>query len=118
MTSNFLKFALGIAAGISVILLLLMNEVDTRSLSKRIDAYEIHADSLRDAVKNIDASIRQKDSILLVYLASLDRTLEELDKESAKNKKAIKDNFVKQDSIRTAYCQEMAALQQNPNECQ
>lgn len=118
MNSKFIKITLGLAAGISIVLLLLMNEADTESLSKRLDQYEAHADSLRNAMKNIDANIHQKDSILLVYLASLDRTLEELDKESAKNKKAIRDNLSRQDSIRKAYCEQMATLAQNPDECQ
>ena len=118
MNSNAFKIALTLAATGAVILLLMMNKADTDSLSKRIDEYQTHADSLRNAVKTIEANIHQKDSILLVYLASLDRTLEELDKESAKNKQAIKINFIRQDSIRAAYCEEMTSLQQNPAECQ
>lgn len=117
MNATFFKFTLGIAAGIFIVLLLVMNQSDTEALAKRIEKYQAHADSLRQAVRHIEANIHQKDSILLTYLASLDKTLEELDKESAKNKKAIRDNFLKQDSIRAAYCEEMAALQQNPDEC-
>jgi hypothetical protein len=118
MSSTFFKITIGIAAGGLIGFLLLMNKADTESLSERIGQYQAHADSLRNAVKNIDTNIHQKDSLLLVYLASLDRTLEELDKESSKNKKAINANFLKQDSIRRAYCEEMAVLQQNPDECQ
>ena len=109
--------ALALAVGVFVVVLLLKNRADSKSLSFRLDRYQEHADSLRNVIRNIEANIHQKDSILLVYLASLDRTLEELDKEAAKNKQAISANFIRQDSIRAAYCEEMASLQQNPDEC-
>lgn len=118
MNSNLFRIALLLTAGVFVVVLLLMNRADSESLSKRIDRYEAHADSLRSVVKTVEAHIHQKDSILLVYLTSLDRTLEELDKEAAKNKQAIKNNLMKQDFMRAAFCEEMASLQQNPEECQ
>ena len=118
MNTNHFRITLAIVAGLIVILLLLMNRADSDLLSHRIDRYQAHADSLRTAVKNIEVNMHQKDSILLVYFASLDRTLEELDKEASKNKQIIENNLIRQDSIRAAYCEEMASLQQNPDECQ
>lgn len=105
------------AAAVVVILLLLLNESDRNDLASRIQQYEAQADSLRNAVRQIDMNIHEKDSILLVYLASLDKTLEELNKESAKNKEALRLNFAMQDSVRAAYCKEMRSLQQDPDEC-
>lgn len=118
MLSSIFKIALVAAAIIVVVTMLFMNESDRNSLAKRIDRYETQADSLRLAVKYIDMNIHQKDSILLVYLSSLDKTLEELNKESAKNKEALRLNFARQDSVRAAYCREMKALEQHPEECQ
>jgi hypothetical protein len=103
---------------VAVISLLVRNKADADSLSSRIKGYESRADSLRMVVQAIDENINHKDSILLVYLASLDKTLEELNKESAKNKKSIEANFARQDSVRKAYCREMANLEQHPEECQ
>ncbi len=118
MRSSIFQFAFILAAAAAIFFLLFMNESDRQALSDRINRYEAQADSLRAAVQKIDVNIHQKDSILLVYLASLDKTLEELDKESAKNSQAIQRNLIKQDSIRAAYCREMAALHQQPEECQ
>lgn len=107
------------ATGVIVVLVLLIrNNADSESLSLRMKNYESRADSLRTAVRVIDVSVHQKDSILLVYLASLDKTLEELNKESSKNRKSIEANFLRQDSVRKAYCREMARLDQRPEECQ
>ncbi|HEY0651850.1 MAG TPA: hypothetical protein VGD65_01940 [Chryseosolibacter sp.] len=105
-------------AAIAIIIMLMRNSTDANALAMRIRRYESRADSLRQAVKMIDKSVHHKDSILLVYLASLDKTLEELNKEAAKNKKSIALNFSRQDSVRRAYCREMARLEQHPEECQ
>lgn len=116
--SLFVKISLAATGLIVIMILLSKNDADADSLSLRIKDYQSRADSLRMAVKMIDINIHQKDSILLVYLASLDKTLEELNKESAKNKKSIEANFLRQDSVRKAYCREMASLEQRPEECQ
>ena len=115
---SLIQIIIFVAAALGIILLLMMNESDTSSLSEKIADYEKRADSLRMAVVAIDNNIHHKDSILLLYLASLDRTLEELNKESAKNRYEIARNFAKQDSVREAYCREMAKLEQDPAECQ
>ncbi|HEY0744229.1 MAG TPA: hypothetical protein VGD40_22335 [Chryseosolibacter sp.] len=115
---SFVTFAFVGAATIVVVFLLFMNESDQAELAERIHRYEAQADSLKKAVRQIDSNIHQKDSILLAYLTSLDKTLEELNKESAKNKEALRLNFAKQDSVRAAYCREMKSLQQHPEECQ
>lgn len=114
---SFFKIALVAAAMIVVTFLLFLNASDQNELAKRIDRYNAQADSLRTVVQQIDFGVRQKDSILLVYLASLDRTLEELNKESLKNREELQRNFAKQDSVRAAYCKEMNSLQQHPEEC-
>jgi hypothetical protein len=114
---SFIRTVIFIAAVVFITSLLVMNYADTESLSKKISAYEAVADSLRDEVNAIDANVHNKDSILLVYLTSLDKTLEELNKESAKNRSAITANFLKQDSIRKAFCREMETLDQKPSEC-
>jgi hypothetical protein len=106
-----------IVALVSIAYLILMNEADTKSLSGKIRHYENVSDSLRRAVNLIDANVHHKDSILLLYLASLDKTLEELNKESAKNRLAIASNFALQDSIRAAFCRDMERLDQKPSEC-
>jgi hypothetical protein len=106
------------ASGLIVILILLgKNYADDSSLVIRIKDYETRADSLRIVVRTIDAGVHQKDSILLVYLASLDKTLEELNKESGKNKRSIEASFSRQDSVREGYCRAMANLEQCPEEC-
>lgn len=114
----FLRIAIVAVVVVSILSLLIRNKADSDSLSIRIKDYESRADSLRIRVQAIDANVHHKDSILMVYLASLDKTLEELNKESAKNKRSIEANFARQDSIRKAYCREMANLEQHPEECQ
>lgn len=114
----FLRIAIVAVVVVSILSLLIRNKADSDSLSIRIKDYESRADSLRIRVQAIDENVHHKDSILMVYLASLDKTLEELNKESAKNKRSIEANFARQDSIRKAYCREMANLEQHPEECQ
>jgi len=85
--------------------------------NERISHYQTISDSLRNEINAIDTRLQQKDSILLFYMASLDRTLEELNKESNKNKEAIKENFSTQDSILAEYCRQMKSLDQRPERC-
>lgn len=115
--NTWLRLGIVIAVIVTIATLLARNNADANALTHRLKDYEFKADSLRLAVKTIDVSVHHKDSILLVYLASLDKTLEELNKEAAKNKKSIEANLNRQDSIRTAYCREMAKLEQHPDEC-
>jgi hypothetical protein len=109
---------IAITAFVFIVVLLMMNDNEAKFLAKRIKQYEKTTDSLRYVVSEIDATVQHKDGILLRYLVSLDNTLEELNKESAKNRSAISSNFVAQDSARVAFCREMTRLEQNPSECQ
>jgi hypothetical protein len=115
--STIFKIGLAGSALAVVFWLLVMDHADSRVLEQKISHYESVADSLRNAVEALNVNVHHKDSILLVYLASLDNTLEELNKESFKNKLAIRANFIKQDSIRARYCEQMSDLQQKPDEC-
>jgi hypothetical protein len=85
--------------------------------TKRISDLEKRADSLSKVVDAIDIKLNKKDSILLTYMASLDKTLEELNKETQKNKKTLETNFAKQDSMRLEFCRQMAELGQKPDDC-
>ena len=116
--SSLIKLAIGLCGLVFAAILLLRNKQDADSLTLRLKDYKSKSDSLHLAVRSIDKNVHQKDSILMIYLASLDHTLEELNKESAKNKRSIEANFLKQDSVRKAYCREMARLKQHPEDCQ
>jgi hypothetical protein len=116
--SSLIKLAAGICCLLFAGILLLKNRQDADALTLRLKDYNRKTDSLRMAVKYIDKNVHQKDSILMIYLVSLDHTFEELNKESAKNKRSIEANLLKQDSVRKAYCTEMARLKQHPEDCQ
>jgi peptidoglycan hydrolase CwlO-like protein len=93
------------------------NNANDDHWNERINHYGKVSDSLQNELNAIDARLQKKDSMLLFYMASLDRTLEELNKESNKNKETIKQNFSKQDSILAEYCRQMVDLDQKPEGC-
>src|SRR6185436_17548097 len=85
---------------------------------KRIENYISVSDSLKKVTDEIDKRTKSKDSILLFYMASLDKTLEELNKETKKNKDTIRVNENKQELIISEYCRYMQQeLKQKPDVC-
>lgn len=85
--------------------------------AQRINHYQVASDSLRNEIDVISNRLHKKDSMMLAYMSSLDKTLEELNKESSKNRQTIKENFSKQDSILSEYCRQMSDLGQQPDGC-
>jgi hypothetical protein len=110
-------FGLVLLLGIAIGYLYHRDNADDNYWKKRISHYQDVSDSLGAIVQGIDTRLQKKDSMLLLYIASLDKTLEELNKETNKNKQIIKDNFSKQDSILSEYCRQMAGLDQKPDIC-
>jgi hypothetical protein len=83
----------------------------------RVEHYEKVSDSLQHVVKILHKDISEKDSLLLLYMISIDKTLEELNKEAKKNASVINRNAAVQDSLISQYCRDMAQLQQTPDVC-
>jgi predicted RND superfamily exporter protein len=84
---------------------------------EKIKQHERISDSLKNVVRDMDIKVNKKDSILLTYMASLDKTLIELNKEALKNRDTVKTNLAKLDSLRLGYCREMEALGFKPTDC-
>jgi hypothetical protein len=85
--------------------------------TQRVNHYQGVSDSLRNEIDMIRSRVHKKDSMMLAYMSSLDKTLEELNKESSKNRQTLKENFSKQDSILSEYCRQMAGVGQTPDGC-
>lgn len=77
---------------------------------RKIDRHAAIADSLRDVVKEIDRRVHQRDSLLVSYIATLNVTLVELDKEARKDRARIDSNERKQADALKAYCEQMREL--------
>jgi hypothetical protein len=113
-----ITLVLGLVLTIAVGYLFYKNEADNDYWNNRIERYMRTSDSLQHGIHDIELKLYKKDSIMLSYMSSLDKTLQELNKESAKNKQIVRENFSRQDSIRLNYCREMEKLQQKPDGCQ
>jgi hypothetical protein len=100
------------------IILLYSNEKEHDDWDQKVAHYQRISDSLRYAIDEIHVNVKAKDSLILLYMASLDRTLEELNKEAKKNATVISDNAQIQDSLISTYCRDMAKLNQRPDVCQ
>jgi hypothetical protein len=90
---------------------------DRNEWKHQVRHYQVVSDSLKSVIAGIHASVKQKDSLILLYMASLDQTLEELNKEAKKNMFVISVNAKVQDSLIAAYCRDMATLNQTPSVC-
>lgn len=99
------------------IILLYAKDKERDDWEKKVAHYEIVSDSLRNVAALVHAHVKSRDSILLLYMASLDRTLEELNKEARKNSTVISDNARLQESLIASYCRDMALLSQVPSIC-
>jgi hypothetical protein len=101
----------------SVVTVILLIAILTYKLEHRVSRWERTieehkrvADSLQTQIDNIIINVQRKDSLLLGYMSSLDKTLDAVKKEAIKNGIAFKENLATQDSIRQKYCEEMAKL--------
>lgn len=74
------------------------------------------ADSLSRVVEKIDKKIYAKDSMLLAYMQTLNKSLYELDKEASKDKATLNQNEQRQAEILKAFCEKMVDLN-NPDFC-
>jgi hypothetical protein len=84
---------------------------------QRVDHYGSVADSLKRVVDELNQRVNAKDSMLVVYMQTLNRTLDELDKENRKNVAVINSNEILQKDILEAYCKQMADIQMKPDFC-
>lgn len=117
MKNSFITIAVIILAAVVTYMVFRSNR-DNEYWEKRIARYATVADSLRQALNDVDRRIQQKDSILLLYMSSLDKTLEELNKETRKNVLTIRTHQDRQDSIIAEYCKYMVReLGQTPDVC-
>lgn len=98
-------------------ILLYSRDKDNGDWNRRVAHYQSVSDSLQELVTDIQINVKQKDSIMLLYMSSLDKTLEELNKEARKNSAVITTNAMLQDSLISTYCHDMANLQQRPDVC-
>jgi hypothetical protein len=79
---------------------------------KKIDRHAFVADSLGKVIVVLDRRVYAKDSILLAYMQTLNKSLYELDKESRKDKATLNQNEQKQAVLLKALCENMAKLHQ------
>jgi hypothetical protein len=99
------------------ILFLYSRDNDRDDWKDQVRHYQLVSDSLKQVVSGIHANVREKDSLILLYMTSLDQTLEELNKEARKNTSVISINASVQDSLIATYCRDMAKLNQRPDLC-
>lgn len=77
---------------------------------RKIDRHAAIADSLHNVVKEIDQRVYRRDSLLVSYIATLNVTLVELDKEARKDRARIDSNERKQADALKTYCEQMRKL--------
>jgi hypothetical protein len=80
------------AAAIGYLLFFKDSDDDYEEWKKKIDRHAFVADSLGKVVEKIYKQAYEKDSVLLAYMQTLNKSLYELDKEAAKNKALINQN--------------------------
>ena len=101
-----------------VLYLIIQDQHDDAYWESRIEHYVRVSDSLKRKVNEIDRIAVVKDSMMLIYITSLDKTLKELNKESKKNLDTIHANNEKQEIIIAEYCRYMELeLKQRPEGC-
>lgn len=118
------------SSGTNLILLLLLvlalffvlyarhDRTDAGDWKRRAHQYEQSSDSLRQTVNDLRQRVASKDSLLLQYMMSVDKTLAELNKEARKNASIILENDITQDSLIRSYCNDMKAAGYAPDACQ
>lgn len=79
-------------------------------LQKKIDRHHIVADSLVKVVDIMDKRLYAKDSILLAYMQTLNKSLYELDKGAGKDRATLNENEQQQANMLKAFCENMAGL--------
>ena len=114
---NHFTFAFAFVVLFCVILLYYSGYKNRNDWSHQIQHYQQISDSLAQVVTSMHSNVKEKDSLLLLYMASLDKTLEELNKEAKKNASVISMNATLQDSLIRTYCRDMAKLNQRPDLC-
>lgn len=76
------------------------------------------ADSLKHYSMRLDRQLYQRDSVLSIYMKSLDEALKALQEKNVRNRILIAGNLSKLDSLQTAYCLEMHKLGVTVLDCQ
>lgn len=71
---------------------------------KKIDQYAVSADSLRKVMARLDREVYTRDSLLAIYISTLNQSLVELDKEQQKNRTLLNENETRQAETLEAYC--------------
>lgn len=84
---------------------------------QKIDRHTFVADSLSEVIEEMDRRVYAKDSILLGYMQTLNKSLYELDREASKDKAMLNQNEQKQADLLKAFCERMADLHK-PDFCQ
>ena len=102
---------------IAIIYLFVRPGNDEMDWNSRVQHYEHVSDSLQKSLIQVVEKTKEKDSLMLLYMVSIDKTLEELNKEGRKNMNVINQNAQRQDSLISKYCQDMLALDQTPDVC-
>ena len=77
---------------------------------KKIDRNKFVTDSLSKVVDEMEKRLYEKDSILLGYMQTLNKSLYELDKEAAKDKTVLNQNEEQQANMLKAFCENMTDL--------
>jgi hypothetical protein len=113
-----IKYLIGFAAVIFLVCSLYAFFSFKTDYEARIARHIRMADSLKQQTLRLDKQLYQRDSVLNLYMKSLDQALTTLQEKSVKNRVSIASNLSKLDSIQLAYCNEMQKIGVNILECQ
>jgi hypothetical protein len=91
---------------------------DNKYWEEKIQSYKTTSDLLTKRIDSINQSTLKKDSMLLSYMVSLDKTLYELNRESSKNRDTIRVYDKKLEEVMSEYCEYMQREhKQTPQGC-
>lgn len=104
MKNGILAFVAGLVAAVIIVYFFRPGSDDNAEWKEKIDNHQSVLETLKASVDKMDKQLKEKDSILLAYMQTLNKSLYELDKEAGKDKATINQNEQKQAEMLKAFC--------------